>query len=75
MNPLREAAIAIHAAEAAAPGLAIRMDVSHKYVHLVGRRGGLEVARSTTWDEIELAQCNVLTTTVSQIVGQLAAAV
>lgn len=74
MNPLREAAISIHAAEAATPGLAIRMVVFHKYVHIVGRRCGLEVARSTSWDEIELAKCNVLTTHVSQIVEQLAAA-
>lgn len=34
MNPIRNAAIAIHDAEDKHPGLVIRMDVSCKYVHL-----------------------------------------
>lgn len=73
MNQIKEAAIAIHEAETAHSGLAIAMHVSHKFVHLVGRRGDLELSRSVTWTEIEQARLNVLTAAVGLITNKLTA--
>ena len=73
MNQLREAAQAIHEAETATPGLSVRMDVSRKYVHLVGRRGDFEIVRTASWDEIEQAKFNVLTCHLTEIIERLKA--
>lgn len=74
MNPLREAAIAIHDAESKHPGLVIRMDVSHRYVHLTADMRSLQQSRSLSWDEIDTARINVLTATVALLVNKITAA-
>lgn len=73
MNPIREAANAIHEAESKHPGLSIRMDVSHKYVHLTADMRGLQMSRSVTWTEIESAHINVLVATVALITNKITA--
>lgn len=74
MNPIREAAVAIHDAESKHPGLAISMAVSHKYVHFTADMRGLQYSRSVTWTEIETANINVLTATVALLTNKIAAA-
>lgn len=73
MNPFREAAIAIHEAEKAHPNLMMRMDVSHKYVHITAAYGDQELSRSVSWTEIEQAHINALTATVALVVNKITA--
>ena len=60
MNPIREAAEAIHAAEKRVSALSLRMDVSHKYVHVTGRLKHWELSRSVSWAEIDDAPSTLL---------------
>lgn len=71
MNPIRAAADFIHAAEKRTPGLSLRMDVSHKNVHITGRFGEFELARSVSWEEIDSAIMNPLTIHVASIENEL----
>ena len=71
MNPVREAAEAIDQAEKRHPGLKMRMDVSHKYVHITADLGEQQVSRSVSWDEIELAHINVLSANVALAVNAI----
>jgi hypothetical protein len=73
MNPLKEAAFAIHEAETANPGLQMRMDVSHKFVHLTADLGERQVSRSVAWADIERDHINTLTATVALLVNQITA--
>lgn len=71
MNPLREAAIAIHEAEKAHAGLLMRMDVSHRYIHITADMGELQMSRSVTWDAIEQARINLLTAEVALLTNKI----
>jgi hypothetical protein len=73
MNPIKEAAIAVHEAEKAHPGLKLRMDVSHKYVHVTADLGEQQLSRSVSWTDIEQARINTLTATVALVVNQITA--
>lgn len=73
MNPIKEAALAIHEAEKANAGLRMRMDVSHKYVHVTADMGERQVSRSVAWADIEQAHINTLTATVALLVNQITA--
>lgn len=71
MNPIREAAIAIEQAEKRHSGLKIRLDVSHKYVHVTADKGELRVTRSASWDDIEAAHMNVVSANVALAVNEI----
>lgn len=53
MNPLREAAIAIHEFERDFPELRIQMDVSHRFVHLTARCNGSQLTKTFAWQNLE----------------------
>jgi len=74
MNPIREAAEAIHAAEKRVSALSLRMDVSHKYVHVTGRLKHWELSRSVSWAEIDDALVNPLTISIAAIENELTTA-
>ena len=71
-NPIKEAALAMHVAEEAHHGLRLRMDVSHKFVHVTADLGEQQLSRSVSWDVIEGAMLGVpLTTAISTMVREL----
>lgn len=72
MNPIKEAAEAIQAAEKRVPGLSLRMDVSAKFVHVTGRLKEYELARTVSWTDIDEALMNPLMITIASIENQIA---